>query len=81
MDYLMPQATDLPRKMEMGHLHTKSPLNPLGIKGVGEAGALPPGPAFAQAFEDAFSEYPVEILESNLNPSIVYSYLKKAGKE
>ncbi len=78
MDYLMPQATDMPDKMEMGHLHTKSPLNPLGIKGVGEAGALPPGPAFAQAFEDAFSEYPLEILESNLNPSIIYEYLKKA---
>lgn len=78
MDYLMPQATDMPAKMELGHLHNKSPLNPLGIKGVGEAGALPPPPAFCQAFEDAFSEYPIEILESNLNPSIVYEYLKKA---
>ena len=54
MDYLMPQATDMPAKIEMGHNHTKSPLNPLGIKGVGEAGALPPPPAFAQAFDDAF---------------------------
>ncbi len=78
MDYLMPQATDMPAKIEMGHNHYKSPLNPLGIKGVGEAGALPPGPAFAQALEDAFSEYPVEILESNLNPSLVYEYVKKA---
>ena len=78
MDYLMPQATDMPAKIEMGHNHTKSPLNPLGIKGVGEAGALPPGPAFAQALEDAFSEYPVEFLESNLNPSLVYEYVKKA---
>jgi len=78
MDYLMPQATDMPKRIEMGHNHTKSPLNPLGIKGVGEAGALPPGPAFAQALEDAFSEYPVEFLESNLNPSLVYEYVKKA---
>jgi CO/xanthine dehydrogenase Mo-binding subunit len=78
MDYLMPLASDMPRKMEMGHLHTPSPLNPLGIKGVGEAGALPPGPAFAQAFEDAFSDRKLEILESNLSPSVVYGYLKKA---
>jgi hypothetical protein len=28
--------------------------------------------------EDAFSEYPVEFLESNLNPSLVYEYVKKA---
>lgn len=80
MDYLMPLATDMPKKMEMGHLHTPSPLNPLGIKGVGEAGALPPGPAFAQAFEDAFSDLRMEILESNLSPSVVYGYLKKAGR-
>jgi CO/xanthine dehydrogenase Mo-binding subunit len=81
MDYLMPQATDMPKKMEMGHLHTKSPLNPLGIKGVGEAGALPPGPAFAQAFEDAFYDVPLELLESNLNPSIVFEAMKKAKNQ
>ena len=32
---------------------TTSPLNPLGIKGAGEAGAIPVGPLFAQAIEDA----------------------------
>lgn len=80
MDYLMPQATDMPAKIEMGHGHEKSPLNPLGIKGVGEAGALPPGPAFAQAFEDAFNDIPLEILESNLNPSVVFGYVENARK-
>lgn len=75
MDYLMPLATDMPKKMELGHLHTPSELNPLGIKGVGEAGALPPPPAFAQAFEDAFYDRKLELLESNLSPSVVYSYL------
>ena len=34
MDYLMPLASDMPKKMEMEHLHTPSPLNPPGIKGV-----------------------------------------------
>src|SRR6266851_5402753 len=51
-DYLLPTALEVPR-MELGHTVTKSPLNPLGIKGAGEAGAIPAGPLFAQAIEDA----------------------------
>jgi len=50
----------------------------LGIKGVGEAGAIPPGPAIVQALEDAFRDRNLEILESNLSPSQIYEYLKKA---
>ncbi|MEI8131232.1 MAG: xanthine dehydrogenase family protein molybdopterin-binding subunit [Leptolinea sp.] len=80
MDYLMPQASDMPTKMELGHLHTPSPLNPLGIKGVGESGVLPVPPAFAQALEDAFPEYSMEILESNLSPSLIFDYLQKSKK-
>lgn len=80
MDYLMPQATDMPKRFEMGHGHTKSPLNPLGLKGVGEAGVLPVPPAFAQALEDAFPEVQMEILESNLSPSLVYEYFMKAKR-
>ena len=52
MDYLLPTALDVPR-MELGHTETPSPLNPLGVKGAGEAGAIPVGPLFAQAIEDA----------------------------
>ena len=80
MDYLMPQATDMPKKMEMGHLHTKSPLNPLGIKGVGEAGALPPGQRLPRLLKMRSTDIPMEILESNLNPSMVYEYVKKAAE-
>ena len=47
-DYLLPSALEVPR-MEIAHTVTKSPLNPLGIKGAGEAGAIPVGPLFAQA--------------------------------
>ena len=56
MDYLMPQATDMPPKMELDHVATPSPLNPLGMKGVGEAGAIPTPACFAQAIENAFSD-------------------------
>ena len=49
---------------------TGSPLNPLGIKGVGEAGAIPVGAVMAQAIEDALQlpSKGVEILEIPLNP-------------
>jgi carbon-monoxide dehydrogenase large subunit len=68
-DYLLPTATDVPR-IEVAHNVTRSPLNPLGIKGVGEAGAIPVGAAIAQAIEDAL-ELPskgVELLDIPLSP-------------
>src|SRR6202451_22939 len=51
-DYLLPTALEVPRT-ELAHTVTPSPLNPMGIKGAGEAGAIPVGPLFAQAIEDA----------------------------
>ena len=52
MDFLMPYATEIPR-IETGHLETPSPLNPLGIKGAGEAGVIPVAAVLASAIEDA----------------------------
>jgi CO/xanthine dehydrogenase Mo-binding subunit len=69
MDYLIPQATDMPEKMELGHLTSPSPLNPLGIKGVGEAGAIPTPACFVQAVESALADTGIEILETPISPS------------
>jgi aerobic carbon-monoxide dehydrogenase large subunit len=69
-DYLLPTALDVPR-IRMDHTVTPSPLNPLGVKGAGEAGAIPVGALFAQALEDAL-DLPakgIEILEMPLSPS------------
>ena len=52
MDYLLPTATDVPT-MTIDHLETLSPLNPLGMKGVGESGALPVPAVLASAIDDA----------------------------
>jgi len=71
MDYLLPTSMEVPR-MEMDHVVTPSPLNPLGIKGAGEAGAIPVGPLFAQAIEDALGHTGVELLEIPLSPSQVW---------
>ena len=77
MDYLLPTAADVPR-IEIGHVETPSPLNPLGAKGAGEAGAIPTGAAFAQAVEDALAPDGVEILEIPLSPNRLFELLRAA---
>ncbi len=52
MDFLMPYASEVPT-IEIDHLETPSPLNPLGVKGAGEAGVIPGSAAIASAIEDA----------------------------
>ena len=79
MDYLMPTALDVP-PIELGHLETPSPLNPLGAKGVGEAGAIPTGALFAQAVEDALSGTGVEITEIPLSPSRLFTLMEEASR-
>ena len=51
-DYLMPSATDIP-DIEIHHLVTPSPLTPLGMKGMGEGGAIGPAAAIGNAIADA----------------------------
>jgi carbon-monoxide dehydrogenase large subunit len=53
MDFLMPYVTEVPDGIDIDHLETPSPLNPLGIKGAGEAGVIPSAAVFAAAIEDA----------------------------
>jgi aerobic carbon-monoxide dehydrogenase large subunit len=60
MDYAMPAATDMPA-MRIIHQHSPSPLNPLGVKGVGEGGAVAPPAAIANAVCDAMAPFGVEI--------------------
>ncbi|MEZ4708194.1 MAG: xanthine dehydrogenase family protein molybdopterin-binding subunit [Caldilineaceae bacterium] len=78
MDYLLPTADTVPR-VQTDHVETPSPLNPLGIKGAGEAGAIPVGPLFAQAIEDALQIDNLEILEIPLSPSRLYELVRSAA--
>ena len=77
-DYLLPTALEVPN-MEIGHTVTASPLNPLGIKGAGEAGAIPVGPLFAQAIEDALGLLPqgIELNEIPLSPNRLFELTGK----
>jgi aerobic carbon-monoxide dehydrogenase large subunit len=77
-DYLLPSALEVPR-MEIAHTVTASPLNPLGIKGAGEAGAIPVGPLFAQAIEDALglADRNIELNEIPLSPNRLFELTAK----
>jgi CO/xanthine dehydrogenase Mo-binding subunit len=68
MDYLLPTAAEVPA-LEVAHVETPSPLNPLGIKGAGEAGVIPVAAAVAQAIEDALEPFGAHIAEAPLSPS------------
>lgn len=56
MDYAMPVATDVP-SIELDHIESLSTRNPLGVKGLGEGGAIGPPAAVANAVEDALRSF------------------------
>jgi CO/xanthine dehydrogenase Mo-binding subunit len=64
MDFLIPYSTEIP-EIEIDHIETPSPLNPLGVKGAGEAGVIPVGAVLASAIEEALG---VAITEMPLSP-------------
>jgi aerobic carbon-monoxide dehydrogenase large subunit len=63
MDYVVPGARDVPH-IEIIHLHSPSPLNPLGVKGVGEGSAIAPPVVIANAVSDALSHVKAEFNET-----------------
>lgn len=80
MDYLLPTADTVPAIIA-DHVETPSPLNPLGVKGAGEAGAIPVGPLFAQAIEDALAGYNLEILEIPLSPGRLFELVEETRRD
>ena len=70
MDYALPIAGDIPA-MRIVHQHSPSPLNPLGVKGVGEGGAVAPPAAIANAVCDALAPFGIEVNATPLNPELL----------
>ncbi|HEX3883801.1 MAG TPA: xanthine dehydrogenase family protein molybdopterin-binding subunit [Stellaceae bacterium] len=79
MDYLVPTASDMP-DIAMVHLHAPSPLNPLGVKGVGEGGAVAPPAAIANAVCDALAQYGVEINRTPIKPEALVAAIEAGRK-
>jgi aerobic carbon-monoxide dehydrogenase large subunit len=77
MDYLVPSATDLPR-IDTVHLEYPSPRNPLGMKGLGEGGAISPPAAIANAIDDALAPLGVRITETPASPARVLHLIEMA---
>ena len=77
MDFLMPTAVEIP-EIEVAHIETPSPLNPLGVKGVGEAGAIPVPALLAEAVEDALMPFGVRVREMPLSPARILELIEEA---
>ena len=77
MDYLAPTAVDVPR-VEIGHIESPSPYTPLGIKGMGEGGAIAPPAAIANAVADALRPLGAQIREIPLTPERVLRSIDRA---
>ncbi len=79
-DYLLPIATDLTRIEVASHI-SPSPLNPLGVKGVGEGGVIPAAAAIMSAIEDALEPFGVSVTETPLDPARIASLIKAGRTE
>lgn len=73
----MPRASDVP-SVELLHQECPSPLNSLGVKGVGEGGAIAPPAAIANAICDALAEFKVEINATPIKPEHVLKAIANA---
>ncbi len=79
MDYTLPRAADMP-PVETDRMVTPSPVNPLGAKGVGEAGTIGAPPAVLNAALDALAPQGVETLDPPLTPERVWRAVRAAAK-
>ncbi len=77
MEYMLPTASDIP-DMQLIHQHSPSPLNPLGVKGVGEGGSSGCGGAIANAVADALAPLGVSITALPLSPDRLLALIRKA---
>jgi CO/xanthine dehydrogenase Mo-binding subunit len=79
MDYLLPTVMEMPDRIEIRILEeTPTPLNPLGVKGVGEGGSSACGGAIANAVADALAPLGVSITDLPLSPGRLSALIRAA---
>jgi len=74
-DYMLATATEVPR-FETIYRQTASPINPLGVKGVGEAGTIPAAAAIISAIENALSDHDVRLSRTPVTPQHLFELLE-----
>jgi carbon-monoxide dehydrogenase large subunit len=77
MDYLMPTSMEVPVAVQ-GEQEYHSPRNPIGVKGVGESGAISPPAAIANAVVDALSPFNIKIDRLPVSPNRVFDLLRES---
>ncbi|HLG13096.1 MAG TPA: glyceraldehyde dehydrogenase subunit alpha [Blastocatellia bacterium] len=76
MDYALPKAAMVPR-LELDRTETPSPVNPLGVKGVGEAGTIGATPAIVGAVVDALAPFGVRHIDMPMRPEAVWRIVSR----
>jgi len=79
MDYMVPTACEIP-DMQLIHQHSPSPLNPLGVKGVGEGGPIAPPAVIANAVSDALRPFALEFNRTPIKPQIILQAVRSASQ-
>jgi carbon-monoxide dehydrogenase large subunit len=74
MDYALPKAAQVPW-FETDRTETPSPVNPLGVKGVGEAGTIGATPAIVNAVVDALSPFGVKHIDMPARPEKIWKLI------
>ncbi len=77
MNYALPLADQLPN-FELAVVETPSPLNPLGVKGVGEAGTIGAPPTLVNAVLDALAPLGVKTIDMPLLPARIWTIIQAA---
>jgi len=80
MDYAMPRARMMPW-IESSNTVTPSPVNPLGVKGVGEAGTIGSAPAMVNSVVDALSQFGVRHIDMPMTPEKIWNLIKAGSKQ
>jgi aerobic carbon-monoxide dehydrogenase large subunit len=78
MDYALPRASHIPN-FELDRTETPSPVNPLGVKGVGEAGTIGATPAIVGAVVDALAPFGVKHLDMPIRPEAVWKIINSSN--
>jgi carbon-monoxide dehydrogenase large subunit len=78
IDYLVPSSAEVP-SFEMASTVTPSPSNPMGVKGIGEAGTIGATPAIMNAVVDALSPYGIDDIPMPASPQRVWQAITSAG--
>jgi aerobic carbon-monoxide dehydrogenase large subunit len=77
LDYLVPSAAEVP-SIELGHTVTPSPTNPMGVKGIGEAGTIAATPTVMNAVIDALSPFGITDIDMPASPQRVWEAITTA---